>query len=152
MKIIITLFAALCVASAVLAVEPREMLKDPVLEARAREVSKALRCVVCQNEAIDESGAEIAGDMRVLVRQRIQAGETNEQVIAYMVSRYGDYVLLRPRFKGATVFLWLGPIVVLLLGGWVVARRLRRMGTTPMPLTPEEEAAVATLTDEGGKA
>ncbi len=152
MKIIFTLVAALWMASAALAVEPREMLKDPALEARARVVSKALRCVVCQNESIDESGAEIAADMRILVRQRIQAGETNAQVIAYMVGRYGDYVLLRPRFTAATVLLWLGPVVVLLLGGLVVARRLKRAGVTPLPLTPDEEAAIATLTDEGGKA
>src|SRR3954466_1328248 len=100
------------------AVEPDEMLKDPALEARARDVSKELRCVQCQNETIDESNAEIARDMRLLVRERITAGDSNEAIMAYMTSRYGDYVRLQPRFMPATYLLWFGPVVVLLLGAW----------------------------------
>ena len=108
---------------AVHAVEPSEMLKDPALEARAREVSKHLRCVVCQNETIDESDADIAKDMRLLLRTRILAGDSNEQVIQFLVSRYGDYVLLKPRFTARTYLLWFGPFIVLPLGAFVVYDR-----------------------------
>lgn len=134
-------------ASAAVAVEPHEMLKDPVLEARAREVSKHLRCVVCQNETIDESNADIARDMRVLLRTRILAGDSNEDVIAFMVSRYGDYVLLKPRFTTRTYLLWFGPFLVLGLGAFVVYRRLRGAPAlaAPVPLTPEEKATLAEL-------
>ena len=119
--ILLVLLAASAVRARAFAVEPSEMLKDPALEARAREVSQALRCVQCQNETIDESNAEIAGDMRRLVRERITAGDSNEQIIAYMTSRYGDYVRLQPRFMPATYLLWAGPAMVLLMGAWVVA-------------------------------
>jgi cytochrome c-type biogenesis protein CcmH len=130
-----------------LAVEPNERLADPAAEARAREVSKALRCVVCQNETIDESNAELAKDMRLLVRERIKAGDTNDQVIAYMVDRYGDFVLLKPRFTAETLALWIGPAVLLVLGGIAVARRLRRTAAPagPAPLSAEEAAALAAL-------
>lgn len=146
MKLIALLFT-IVFAGAAVAVEPHEMLKDPVLEARAREVSKHLRCVVCQNETIDESNAEIARDMRVLLRTRILAGDSNEGVIAFMVSRYGDYVLLKPRFNARTYLLWFGPFLVLGLGAFVVYRRLRGAPalTAPAPLTPEEKAALEAL-------
>lgn len=145
MKVFFLLFA-LVFAGAANAVEPHEMLKDPALEARAREVSKALRCVVCQNETIDESHAEIAGHMRLLVRSRILAGDSNEEVIAFLVSRYGDYVLLKPRFTPTTFVLWFGPFVVLALGAVVVYRRLRGTpAVAPEPLTPEEQAALEEL-------
>jgi cytochrome c-type biogenesis protein CcmH len=146
------LCAALCVSGFALAVEPQEMLKDPALEARAREVSKGLRCVQCQNETIDESHAEIARDMRILVRDRITAGDTNQQILDYMVGRYGDYVLLKPRFMGSTLILWFGPFVILVIGGFVVASRLKLCGPPAEPLTPEEEATLASLTDTGDKA
>ena len=111
------------------AIEPDEILKDSALEARARAVGKQLRCVVCQNQSIDDSNAELAGDMRVLVRDRILAGDTNDQVIAYMVDRYGDYVLLDPPFKASTYVLWFGPPVIGVLGlFWVVSFYRRRMG------------------------
>ena len=140
------LLFALALAGAVHAVEPREMLKDPALESRAREVSQQLRCVVCQNETIDESSAEIARDMRLLLRARILAGDSNEDVIAFLVSRYGDYVLLKPRFTARTYLLWFGPFILLGIGALVVYRRLR--GATvaaPSPLTPEEKAALEEL-------
>ena len=127
------------------AVEPDEMLKDPALEARAREVSKALRCVQCQNETIDESNAEIARDMRILVRERIKAGDSNEQIIAYMTSRYGDYVRLLPRFTAKTLLLWFGPLAVLLLGAFAVIRRLKAAPVNPAPLTAEERAALEAI-------
>src|SRR5687768_3482053 len=92
------LLAAVLFSVGAVAVEPHEMLKDPALEARARVISKELRCVQCQNETIDDSNAEIARDMRVLVRERLTAGDSNQQIIDYMVSRYGDYVRLKPRF------------------------------------------------------
>jgi len=98
------------------AVEPSEVLSDPALEARAREVGKGLRCVVCQNQSIDDSNADLAGDMRRLVRDRILKGDTNEQVMAYMVDRYGDFVLLDPPFKASTYVLWLGPGLIAGLG------------------------------------
>jgi len=146
MKRLIPLFVLLF-ASAALAVEPKEMLADPALEARARAIGSQLACVVCQGETIDESNAEIAGDMRVLVRQRIMQGESNDQIMAYMVSRYGDYVRLNPRFIPRTYLLWIGPFVILLIGAFVVARRLRRgrIDDAAEPLTPDEEAALAAM-------
>lgn len=151
------LMAALCVAALSFqawAVEPKEMLKDPALEARAREVSKQLRCVQCQNETIDESNAEIARDMRVLVRDRITAGETNEQVVEYMRSRYGDYVLLRPRLTTSTLALWVGPFALLLIGGFIVAARIRQGGravAATAPLSADEQATLDALKDSGDK-
>jgi cytochrome c-type biogenesis protein CcmH len=145
MKLIPFLFAFLLAGSA-FAVQPKEMLADPALEARARQVGAELACVVCQGENIDESGAEIAADMRVLVRQRIMQGETNDQILAYMVSRYGDFVRLNPRFIPSTYVLWLGPFIVLLVGAIVVAHRLRQKNVgNPPPLTAEEQADLAAL-------
>lgn len=95
-----------------LALEPDEILSDPVLESRAREVAKDLRCVVCQNQSIDESNADLARDMRLLVRDRILAGDSNQDVLDYMVDRYGDYVLLDPPFKASTFLLWTGPVII----------------------------------------
>ena len=94
------------------AVNPDEMLDDPALEARAREISKGLRCLVCQNQSIDDSDADLARDLRVLVRERLAAGDSDGQVIGYVVSRYGDFVLMRPPFKAATYALWLGPALI----------------------------------------
>ena len=108
------------------AVEPSEMLADPVLETRAREISKDLRCLVCQNQSIDDSNAELARDLRVLVRRRLVAGDSDNQVIDYVVSRYGDFVLLNPPFKGATYALWLGPGLIAALGLLAVVVFFRR--------------------------
>lgn len=126
------------------------MLKDPAQEARAREVSKQLRCVVCQNESIDDSGAEIAHDMRVLVRERITAGDSNEQIISYMVGRYGDYVRLLPRLTPTTFVLWLGPLALLLAGGVIVMTRLRQPVAGTAPLSDEEQLALAALNEGPG--
>ena len=149
MKLPTLLFAGLLALAASVhsaaAVEPGEMLADPKLEARAREVSRSLRCVVCQNETIDESHAEIAGDMRRLVRERITAGDTNQQILDYMLQRYGDFVLLKPRFTPITVLLWLGPPLVLLLGLLAVWRRLRVQSSAPEPLSAEERTRLAAL-------
>ena len=98
------------------AVEPDEILANPVLEARARAISAGLRCMVCQNESIDDSDADLAKDLRILIRQKLKAGASDDQIRAYLVQRYGDFILLKPPFEGATLLLWLGPALVLVLG------------------------------------
>ena len=133
--------------SAVLAVEPGEMLKDPVLEARARTLSEGLRCLVCQNESIDESHADLARDIRLLVRQRLVAGDTNEQVRDYLVERYGQFILLKPPFELQTLLLWGTPIIVLGAGGLALALAARRpRREPPRQLTADEAARLAELT------
>ena len=139
---------ALCLLAAPLwAVEPDEILADPVLEERARELSKGLRCLVCRNESIDESNADLAKDMRILVRERIAAGDSDDEVIAYLVDRYGEFVLLTPTATGANLVLWLaGP--ALLLGGVAIAAvflRGRRKTDAPAPLSEDEERRLAEL-------
>jgi cytochrome c-type biogenesis protein CcmH len=138
----LALLFVLLAALPALAVEPTEMLKDPALEARAREIGRGLRCVVCQNQSIDDSNAEVAHDMRRAVRERLTAGDSNDQVFAFMVARYGDYVLLKPPFKTGTLVLWLGaPLLLLLAGGALLlaARRRQRAGlAAPTPLSDEE--------------
>ena len=137
---LLALIVALMLATPAWAVLPQEQLADPVLEARAREISRALRCVVCQNQTIDESDATLAADLRMIVRERLVAGDSDAEVKAWIVARYGDYVLMRPPFRGETVLLWLGPALVLLLGGIGVALYLRNR-TTPQPALSAEEQA-----------
>jgi cytochrome c-type biogenesis protein CcmH len=139
--------ALLIVASAwaAQAVEPDEILADPALEARARALTQELRCVVCQNQSVDDSDAPLARDMRVLVRERIKAGDTDAQVRAFMIERYGKFVLLRPPVEGDTLLLWIGPVAILGLGAlaaWAYLRGLARQPATATPLTPAEEDAV----------
>lgn len=134
-----------------LAVEPDEMLDDPVLEQRARDLSAEIRCVVCQNESIDSSNAEIARELRILVRERLVAGDSDREVLDYLVARYGDFVLLRPPVKPSTYLLWFGPFAVLLLGALGVCvyfRHLRAASAMPPPLSAEEETRVARLLEE----
>jgi cytochrome c-type biogenesis protein CcmH len=134
-------------ASPAFAVEPSEMLSDPTLEARARALSRELRCVVCQNQSVDDSQAEVAHDIRRAVRQRLVAGDSDIQVLDYMVTRYGDYVLLDPPFKTRTLILWLGAPLLLLLGGaglWSAARH-RTALTAPAPLSADERARLESL-------
>ena len=123
-----------------LATEPSEVLPDPALESRAREIGRALRCVVCQNQSIDDSSAEVARDMRRAVRERVVAGDSNQAVFDFMVARYGDYVLLKPPFRAGTLILWLGaPLVLLVAGGALfLAARRRKPVTAPVPLSDEE--------------
>ena len=131
------------------AVRPDEMLANPVLEARAREVSRELRCLVCRNQSIDDSDADLAHDLRVLVRQRIEAGDSDAQVIEYIRSRYGDFVLLRPPFEAGTLLLWLGPGLVLLLGGVAAVRFYSRPEpAVPSELSPGERARLAEMIGE----
>jgi cytochrome c-type biogenesis protein CcmH len=128
------------------AVEPSERLADPVLEARARTISQELRCLVCQNESIDESNAPLAHDLRVLVRKRLVAGDTDRQALNYVVARYGVFVLLDPPFEPLTWVLWLGPPALVLGAGTVLLLRARRRDPGPPPaLTPEENARAAAL-------
>jgi cytochrome c-type biogenesis protein CcmH len=137
------------------AVEPDEVLDDPVLESRAREVSKGLRCLVCQNQSIDDSDAELARDLRVLVRERLTAGDSNEQVVDYVVSRYGDFVLLSPPFKASTYALWLGPAALAIVGMIAVVVFYRRRGAAagtsaaaPPPLSEAEKRRLAELLED----
>jgi cytochrome c-type biogenesis protein CcmH len=129
-------------ASPVFAVNPDEVLADPALEARARALSAQLRCMVCQNQSIDDSNAELAKDLRLLVRERIAAGDSDEAVITYLVSRYGEFVLLKPRFETKTLLLWGAPIVLLLAGAvaMIVSARRRSGKAMGTPLSDEERA------------
>jgi cytochrome c-type biogenesis protein CcmH len=139
----------LLVATPAFAVLPSEQLADPRLEARARAISQELRCVVCQNQTIDDSDADLAHDLRVLLRQRLKAGDTDQQAIAYLVNRYGDYVLLKPPFEAQTLLLWLGPLLVLVAGGVGVGFYLKHRCDIAQPaLTPDEEARLDRLLKE----
>ena len=136
------------------AVNPDEVLADPALEARARAISAELRCMVCQNQSIDDSNAELAKDLRVLVRERLKAGDTDDEVRAYLVSRYGEFVLLKPPLGWNTVLLWGMPVALLLIGGIVVFVQAsgRKRPASSAPLTEEEQKVLdALLHEEGGK-
>ncbi|RWN59586.1 cytochrome c-type biogenesis protein [Mesorhizobium sp.] len=135
------LLLTLLFAGAALAVKPDEVLADPALEARARTLSEELRCMVCQNQSIDESDAELARDLRVLVRQRLVAGDTDRQVIDYIVSRYGEFVLLKPRFSLRNALLWGTPVLLLLAGGIFIVLTARSRRSTPAAMLTAEEKA-----------
>jgi cytochrome c-type biogenesis protein CcmH len=147
---IVALFLGLACIVPAWAVQPDEILSDPALEARARALSHDLRCMVCQNQSIDDSDAPLARDLRILVRERLTAGDSDRQVIDFLVARYGEFVLLRPRFRGHTLVLWATPVVLLLIGiGAVVtfARRRRSNAATSLAaLTPQEQARLSDLT------
>jgi cytochrome c-type biogenesis protein CcmH len=145
-RLLSALLLALLLSGTALAVEPSEMLKDPALEARARAISRELRCLVCQNQSIDDSNADLAHDLRMIVRERISAGDSDAQVKAYLVARYGDFVLLDPPFEAKTLFLWLGPALVLLLGAGGIYAAVRRRPTAA-PETPLTEAERQRLTE-----
>src|SRR5256886_3935896 len=139
-------------ASAARAVQPDEIMSDPVKESRARDLSRELRCMVCQNQSIDDSDAPLARDLRLLVRERISAGDSDSQVLDFLVARYGEFVLLKPRFNPHTVLLWLLPPLALMGGGialWVYSNRRRRKGVldeeSGLELTPEEVARLEKL-------
>ena len=135
-----------------IAVQPNEVLKDPELEARARNLSKDIRCLVWQNQSIDDSNAGLARDLRVLVRERLSEGDSDEQILDFLVKRYGDFVLLKPPVKASTYALWYGPIVIFVLGviGLVVFMRGRRptASTQPAALSEDEERRISALLDE----
>jgi cytochrome c-type biogenesis protein CcmH len=146
----ITLSLLATLAGPALAVEPDEVMKNPALEARARALSEQLRCLVCQNESIDDSEAPLARDIRLLIRERIRKGETNDEVRAYLVSRYGDFILLKPPFQADTWLLWLSPVLILGFGGAAALYARRRAPRSTPALSAEEETRLAALT--GGDA
>lgn len=155
-RILFLVIALLLISPLASAVEPDEMLKDPALEARARAISKELRCLVCQNESIDDSNARLAHDLRLLVRARLKAGDTNQQVKDYIVARYGEFVLLKPRVEPRTWLLWFGPALVLLIGAGGVAAYLVRRNRAPAaveqaPLSAAEQARLTRILAEDGE-
>jgi cytochrome c-type biogenesis protein CcmH len=146
--ILAALLLALTFAVPAFAVEPQEQLADPALEARARELGQELRCLVCQNQSIDDSNADLARDLRRIVRERLTAGDSNPQVLDFVTARYGDYVLLRPPLRAGTLALWFGPVVLLFTAiALLILRRRRRPAEAP-PLSPEENRRLARLMDE----
>ena len=149
-NVLLLLALLLPLAGPALAVQPDEVMKDPALETRARALSSELRCLVCQNESIDDSEAPLARDIRVLIRERIGKGESNDSVRDYLVSRYGDFILLKPPFKPETLLLWLSPVLTLGLGVTAAYARRRAPSATPR-LSEEEEARLAALTAEDGR-
>jgi cytochrome c-type biogenesis protein CcmH len=153
LRLVVTV-AALIAPAASFAVNPDEMLKDPVLEARARHLSEELRCMVCQNQSIDDSNAPLAHDLRVLVRQRLTAGDTDRQVLNYLVARYGDFILLKPPFQWDTLLLWgvtPGALLIGVVALVVMARRRQSVNTTPPELSAEEQQRLATLVHPGAE-
>jgi cytochrome c-type biogenesis protein CcmH len=134
------------------AVQPDEILKDAALESRARALSTGLRCLVCQNQSIDDSDAPLARDLRILVRERLTAGDSDDAVIQYLVARYGDFVLLKPPMRRSTLLLWLMPLLILAGALWAVAANYRSRPDTKtalQQLTADEEAALATALERG---
>lgn len=152
-RLLIALGALLCIAAAG---DPTERLSDPAQEARARALFQEIRCVVCQNESIDDSEAELAADLRRVVREQVAAGRSDAQVRTYLVDRYGEFVLLKPSFGPGNAALWLTPALLLLIAAGGILWRARRASAEIVPdsLSPEEEARLATLTraSEGGHA
>jgi cytochrome c-type biogenesis protein CcmH len=144
----------LAAAGPAVAVQPDEMLKDPALEARARALSAELRCMVCQNQSIDDSDAPLAHDLRVLLRERIAAGDTDAEVVDFLVARYGEFILLTPRLSVRTVLLWSAPVVLLVLGGVVAWGAMRRKPVTdlsaPAGLTDKERAELDRILSKPG--
>ncbi len=143
--LVLSLCLALSAAGAARAVEPEEQLANPQLEARARAISHDLRCVVCQSQTIDDSTAPVAQALRKLVRDRLVAGDTDQQVVAAVTARYGEFVLLKPRFEASTLVLWLGPFAVLLVGFGVAGHYIRNQSLTvpePAPLSESERATL----------
>ena len=146
------LAAALLAAAPAGAVDPAEMLADPAMEARARDIGKNLRCLVCQNQSIDDSDAQLARDLRLLVRERIKSGDADSAVIDYVVSRYGDFVLLNPPLKATTLVLWLGPAAIgfaALAAGFAFYRRRKTEADAarPAPLSEAEKRRLVALLD-----
>jgi cytochrome c-type biogenesis protein CcmH len=141
---------ALLTVQPALAVQPDEILKDPALETRARALSRELRCMVCQNQSIDDSDAPLARDLRILVRERLTAGDSDPQVMDFLVARYGEFVLLKPRFEWHTAALWLTPAVALIAGAIAMVAAIRRRRVAPQaaaPLSADEERRLAEMID-----
>ena len=151
-SLILSLAMALLAACPAHAVEPDEVLQDPAFEARARTISEGLRCLVCQNQSIDDSEAPLAKDLRLLVRERLKAGDSNEQIVDFIVARYGKFVLLKPRFETHTLVLWLATPAVFLVALLIIAlayRRRRAEATNPPPLSVAERRKLKRLIGDG---
>jgi cytochrome c-type biogenesis protein CcmH len=149
---LLLVLVATAAASPSLAIKPSEILPDPALEARARTLSKEFRCLICQNQSIDDSEADLAGDLRRVVRERLIAGDSDAQVIRFVTERYGDFVLLRPPFKTTTYVLWLGPVILLAVGiaiVWFFMRRRREPPATAAPLSEDEKRRIEALASGG---
>lgn len=140
-RLLTALFAALSLAAAS---DPAERLPDPAQEARARQLFQQIRCLVCQNESIDDSEADLAHDLRQIVREQVKAGRSDAEIRDFLVARYGQFVLLKPPFDAGNLALWLGPFAILLLGGGLLASRLRQAPAAP-PLSEDEEKRLADL-------
>jgi cytochrome c-type biogenesis protein CcmH len=145
MRLVLALVATLLFSTAALAVQPDEVLTNPILEKRARDLSAGLRCLVCQNQSIDDSDAQLAKDLRLLVRERLVAGDTDDQVRDFLVQRYGEFVLLKPAFRTHTLLLWLTPALVLVLGGIGAYAALRRRPQPAAALDEDERKALEAL-------
>jgi len=151
-SLILSLAMALLAACPAHAVEPDEVLQDPALEARARTISEGLRCLVCQNQSIDDSEAPLAKDLRLLVRERLKAGDSNEQIVDFVVARYGEFVLLKPRFETHTLVLWLATPAVFLVALLIIALAYRRRmaeAANPPPLSVAERRKLKRLIGDG---
>jgi len=150
---LIGLFLSLAMPGAAPAVQPDEMLKDSALESRARDLSRELRCMVCQNQSIDDSEAPLARDLRLLVRERLTKGDSDQQVLSFLVSRYGEFVLLRPPLEWHTLLLWGLPPAALAagtIGLFIMSRRRRAVAAEADPLSRDEEQRLSTLVDPAG--
>lgn len=147
MKAYTALLIALLSATPAWAVQPDEVLADPALESRARAISTGLRCLVCRNETIDDSDASLARDLRLLLRERLMAGDTDAQAVAFIVDRYGEYVLLKPTANGVNLILWLAGPAMLIMGAGVAALYLRRRRTSAAPDVPLSESEARRLAD-----
>jgi cytochrome c-type biogenesis protein CcmH len=148
MKRLVTIVLLLLWAAPAWALEPQELLKDPALESRARALSAELRCLVCQNQSIDDSDAPLAKDLRTLIREQLVKGESDAQIMDYVVARYGDYVLLKPRFNSRTLVLWGTPFAVLLIAGIAMFLRRRTVAAEPeLPLTEDEQRTLQKALD-----
>lgn len=152
--VLVAFFAISISAPSAFAVQPDEILDDPALEQRARQISLGLRCLVCQNQSIDDSDAPLARDLRILVRERLEAGDSDAEVESFVVARYGDFVLLRPPFNASTLILWAAPALVLFSGaiGILIAVRRKRVVRTVPALTDQEREALDRILDRDGKA
>lgn len=144
MRIFVRIFTAFFIIFAIIyqapAVLPDEILQDPALEARARDISAHLRCLVCQNESIDDSGAPLARDLRILVRERLKAGDTDRQVVDFLVARYGEFVLLKPRLNEETLLLWLAPLFIIIIAAGAIFWRIKHNQHNKLiPLSDEEK-------------
>ncbi|HEX2448935.1 MAG TPA: cytochrome c-type biogenesis protein [Methyloceanibacter sp.] len=149
--ILVSLLSLMVLAGPTHAVQPDEVLPDPALEARARAISEGLRCLVCQNQSIDDSDAPLAKDLRLLVRERLKAGDSNRQVVDFIVDRYGEFVLLKPRFSSHTLLLWLATpavFVLTILLIWLAYRRRQEAPQTVPKLSVKEERRLKRLLDE----